>query len=71
MKYALNANGELVPATADAPAEGTCPACGEVVTLRTHKRMNGQTPSYYWRHRKAPPYCPHKSRPTFARSLRP
>lgn len=70
MKYALTANGEKVLASAAAPAEGVCPACGEAVTLRKRKRMNRQTPSYFWRHRQAPPRCPHKSRPTFTPSSR-
>ena len=47
MKHAL-VNGQLTPATPDAPAMATCPNCGGPVKLR--KRRG----TYFWRHVELP-----------------
>ncbi len=47
MKHAL-VNGQLTPATSDAPAMATCPNCGGHVKLR--KRRG----TYFWRHVELP-----------------
>jgi hypothetical protein len=47
MKHAL-VNGQLMPATPDAPAMATCPGCGGQVKL-----LNRQG-TYFWRHVEFP-----------------
>jgi len=47
MKHAL-VNGQLTPATPDAPAMATCPNCGGLVKLRKRRE------TYFWRHVELP-----------------
>jgi hypothetical protein len=47
MKHAL-VNGQLTPATLDAPVMATCPGCGAQVKLRNRQG------TYFWRHVELP-----------------
>jgi hypothetical protein len=47
VKQAL-VNGQLTPATSDAPAMATCPGCGGQVKLRNRQG------TYFWRHVELP-----------------
>jgi len=47
MKHAL-VNGQLTPATPDAPAMATCPNCGGPVKLRNRQG------TFFWRHVQLP-----------------
>jgi hypothetical protein len=47
MKHAL-VNGQLTPATPDAPVLATCPNCGDQVKLRNRQG------TYFWRHVELP-----------------
>jgi hypothetical protein len=64
MKRAL-VNGELVPATVEAPARATCPDCGGVVELRSRQG------TYFWRHVQLirGDCSPEKAPPRWRRSL--
>jgi len=46
-----NGGFQPVVASAEAPQEAICPACGGVVILRQRKLMNQGGYAYYWRHR--------------------
>jgi hypothetical protein len=47
MKHAL-VDGQLTPATSDAPVMATCPACGGQVKLRSRQG------TFFWRHVELP-----------------
>lgn len=56
MKHAL-VNGQLSPATPDAPAMGPCPGCGGPVKLRNRQG------TCFWRHVQLPRGGCHHSSP--------
>ncbi|MCP4538322.1 MAG: hypothetical protein GY832_14390 [Chloroflexi bacterium] len=57
-------NNEPVTAAPDAPTTATCPDCGDAVTLRKRKRMDGTT-THFYRHKQGQGNgCPRRHRPT-------
>jgi len=49
MKTALSDTGEPIIAGDGMPEKAVCPFCGNRVTLRRRRQMNGDV-TYFWRH---------------------